>query len=275
MYENLSTFTVELEQENVRSWEERIDTMDIFPLVKTNSIPNTETNKYNRFIGFLKEWCANVMSGEYGKTPYMMGKCNTGRLIETFAHKEIPNNWWDTVMNVGKGQEVLHGMPLLKSDDEKENACAALMPAYRAVRDSFSKRWGLLSWIFNHDQYVAERDAMHALSGLMQTLTGKNQKDIDNLYREHKEAVPAGRTAAERKRYAADFRAAERKKLEDAQKDNSTRTRDRDRLRDVDISRDSISVELDDENSFEIEPQVNRGKNAERNIDNRTQSKFK
>ena len=215
------------------------------------------------------------MSGDYSRTPAMMGTCNAGYLINAFAYKEIPNNWWDTALGVGEGKEMLHNIPQFKTEAEKENVCAALMPAYRAVRDSFSKRWGFLSWIFNHDQYVAERDSMHVLSGLMQTLTGKNQKDIDNLYREHKEAVPAGRTAAERKRYAADFRAAERKKLEDAQKDNSTRTRDRDRLRDVDISRDSISVELDDENSFEIEPQVSRGKNAERNIDNRTQSKFK
>ena len=273
MYENLNANIVELEQASLRSWEERVDTMDIFLLGKNSSLSATDTNKYNRFTGFLKEWCSNVMSGDYSRTPAMMGTCNTGYLINAFAYKEIPNNWWDTALGVGEGKEMLHTIPQFKTEAEKENVCAALMPAYRAVRDSFSKRWGFLSWIFNHDQYVAERDSMHVLSGLMQTLTGKTQTEIDVLYQEHKAAVPAGRTAAERKEYAASFRAAASKKIEGAQKDV---VRDRDMVREKEIERDNIEISFDDEEeSIEIAPQVNgNSKNAERNLNDSRWSDF-
>jgi hypothetical protein len=50
---------------------------------------------------------------------------------------------------------------------------------YRAVKENFDKRIKLFSWIFDHARYTAERDTLKALSGLMQSLTGDGQRQID------------------------------------------------------------------------------------------------
>jgi hypothetical protein len=67
------------------------------------------------------------------------------------------------------------------------------------LKDSFEKRWWF-EWLFNHKQYVTERDSIKALKGVMMALTGDDAEVIDRELEEHRDSVPtSGVTPEERK----------------------------------------------------------------------------
>jgi hypothetical protein len=45
------------------------------------------------------------------------------------------------------------------------------IPTYHAIKEKFEKRWWF-EWIFNHKQYVAERDSLKAMDGIFREITG-------------------------------------------------------------------------------------------------------
>jgi hypothetical protein len=209
MYEELEFHHFEEEQKRLIEWENIVDTMDVFP-IKSNYAAYKENDKYRRFTEYLKEYVSNLMSGSSYKMPNIDGECSTGRLVATFAGNKYPKNWWDTALRVGNGKKVEKPLPSIDDlekntfdwDDQrakKDNIYAAFMPAYRALKESFDKRpfW---QWITNHAQYVAERDSLAALSGLLISLTGETQAEINKALSDYKNAMPStGRTSEERK----------------------------------------------------------------------------
>jgi len=66
----------------------------------------------------------------------------------------------------------------------------AFFPAYRALRDSFSKRWWF-EWIFNHKQYVAERDALKVMTNLITSIGGYTKSELDQEYKANKTFISA------------------------------------------------------------------------------------
>ena len=64
------------------------------------------------------------------------------------------------------------------------------MPTYFAIKEKFEKRWWI-EWIFNHKQYVAERDSLKAMDGLFRELTGYGkfgaEQELDNFKNELQE----------------------------------------------------------------------------------------
>jgi hypothetical protein len=74
---------------------------------------------------------------------------------------------------------------------------------YRALKERNDKRW-FFERIFNRKQYIAERDSLKALTGLMMSLTGETKEDINKVLAEYKNAMnDSGRTSEERKAEAA------------------------------------------------------------------------
>ena len=56
-----------------------------------------------------------------------------------------------------------------------------LLPAYRTLKESFSKRsW--LEFIFNHRQYTAERDALKVVKSMMLSMTGDTMEQLNDRY---------------------------------------------------------------------------------------------
>lgn len=209
MYEELEFHHFKEEQKRLIEWENIVDTMDVFP-IKSNYAAYKENDKYRRFTEYLKEYVSNLMSGSSYKMPNIDGECSTGRLVATFAGNKYPKNWWDTALRVGNGKKVEKPLPSIDDlqentfgwDDkraQKDNIYAAFMPVYRALKESFDKRpfW---QWITNHAQYVAERDSLAALSGLLISLTGETKAEINKALSDYKNAMPStGRTKEERK----------------------------------------------------------------------------
>lgn len=216
MYEELEFHHFEEEQKRLIEWENIVDTMDVFP-IKSNYAAYKENDKYRRFTEYLKEYVSNLMSGSSYKMPNIDGECSTGRLVATFAGNKYPTNWWDTALKVGNGKKVEKPLPSIDDlqentfgwDDQrakKDNIYAAFMPVYRALKESFDKRpfW---QWITNHAQYVAERDSLDALSGLLISLTGETKAEINKALSDYKNAMPStGRTREERKAEALSIR---------------------------------------------------------------------
>ena len=62
------------------------------------------------------------------------------------------------------------------------------MPAYRALRDSFSKRWWF-EWIFNHKQYVAERDAVKVMGNLIMSMSDFTKEELDGVYKNNTKII--------------------------------------------------------------------------------------
>ena len=107
----------------------------------------------------------------------------------------LPENWWKLAMRTGKTGVIDEDMPGEgfgvfdpTEDDRRAALYDMLMPAYRAFRENFQARpW--YHWITQHDRYTAERDTMHAIRGIMMTLTGFDRATFDSDYNQYVEHV--------------------------------------------------------------------------------------
>ena len=107
----------------------------------------------------------------------------------------LPENWWKLAMRTGKTGVIDDDMPgggfgvFDPSEDDRRAALYdMLMPAYRAFRENFQARpW--YHWFTQHDRYTAERDTMHAIRGIMMTLTGFDRATFDSDYNQYVEYV--------------------------------------------------------------------------------------
>ena len=198
MYEEFEYFEKK-EQKRLQEWKNIVAAMDEFPIHSKYELDG-ETNKFVRFTEYLKKMIPDLLSGSDYRVPPIEGMCNRGLLVLTFAGNKFPNDWWDTALKVGKGQRVSKPLPSIKNfgtelfsevtDKEKiDNIYVTFMPMYRALKESFDKRpfW---HWITRHNEYTAERDSLTALSGLMMSLTGEKQEDINQAYNEYKKVMP-------------------------------------------------------------------------------------
>jgi hypothetical protein len=292
MYEELEFHHLKEEQKRLMEWENIVDSMDVFP-IKSNYAAYNENDKYRRFTEYLKEYATNLMSGSSYKMPNIDGECTTGRLVATFAGNKYPTNWWDTALKVGKGKKVEEPLPSIDDlqentfgwDDkraQKDNIYAAFMPVYRALKESFEKRpfW---QWITNHAQYVAERDSLAALSGLLISLTGETQAEINKALSDYKKAMPStGRTNEERKEEARRIRKEAKASSNDkslneensyvsiAQNQQDGKTHDIENTEKESVNQDRVSIEVDLEDadkSINIELPIADAVDMDKSID--------
>ena len=149
---------------------------------------STPQDKYERFMEYTREWMHGILTSDATKKnvihPSEFGSINVAN--------QLGKDWWDLTRRFGSGKEVTEGLPMgtHTSKADKEMVYDKFMPAYRAIRESFMKR-SFLQWIFNHAQYTAERDAMHAIRGIVMSLTGDSKEAFDTNFTEYRTHMTA------------------------------------------------------------------------------------
>ena len=282
MYENMFYQHPEKEAKRLQEWETKIDAMSAFPM-HSKFAAAKETDKYARFTGYLKEYVTDMLSGSGYRVPNIEGVCNKGLLVVTFAGNKFPKDWWETAIDVANGKNVEKPLPSIDTLKEntfgdmdkraqKDNIYTAFMPMYRALKERNDKRW-FFERIFNRKQFMAERDALKALTGLMMSLTGETKNEINNALKEYKEAMPdAGRTAEERRAEAARIKEEALAKKASEPEDIIEEEKTLDIADKEAINNDSVKekVEIDltnGEKDVEIELAIGEGKDLDKSID--------
>ena len=199
-------------------WENRITAMSSFQMLDRYKASKS-TNKYDRFVGFLKEWAFERMkSAEKRPNPNKIGlidgfdikdenndviknmqeesfamlsfeKKDKNAVAQTLDERvDDPDKFWEAAIASSGNKKINGAMPKIKGDNAKP-VYDLFMPAYRALKDRFEKR-SIFQWITNHAQYTAERDSIKALEGIMRSLTGDSLEKVTEKLAEMRQRMP-------------------------------------------------------------------------------------
>ena len=190
----------------VSEWKNFISSVDNIPF-NPNHTYKDENNVYERLTEYVKDWAESVFGyyttadGELRNLPDEEESKEAKDWFENVKGKLTPlaSDWYQSALN---GQKIgYRPLPTLKVDnkmteEDKKRAYddirievqSTFFPAYRALRDSFSKRsW--IQWIFNHRRYVAEREALKVMTNLITSMTGYTQEELDAEYIRHQQDI--------------------------------------------------------------------------------------
>ena len=178
--------------QTLQMWENRVSNMNGFAIPDRYELGGVK-GKYARFTGFIEMWITeafqhadDVVSDDeslmrFGKLELDMSKTN--------------DNWFKHAQNVAIGKATDANLPTTKenaTDADKKIIYDTFLPAYRAIKEKFEKR-SFLQFIFNHAQYVAERDSLRAIEGIVTTLTGEGKAGLDAAYAQYKIELPTSK----------------------------------------------------------------------------------
>ena len=208
-----------LANRQLMAWQLRVAGIDFYeaPTGQQYKFLEKKSGIYERLTGTVKGYLLSVMHGaltgikEIDERPGMI-----------YATGEFDKKkWFDNAIKVGKGQNPRPD--LLQTLDQGETLEQSisltkeqLLPAYRALKESFERR-SFIQWIFNHDQYTAERDSYRAIRGVMMTLLDQTREEFDDTYEQYCKDVKSLLTPKEIKeetkesRRIAKLKAAEKK----------------------------------------------------------------
>ena len=142
--------------------------------------------KYTNQNGELKDAVDREESKETAEWLETVGNCMT----------RLENNWWEVAL---KGEKHPNYYPLptiqgkLKAEELsalKDEVYEKLLPAYRAVKESFAKRWWF-EIIFNNRQYTAERDTLKVMTKMILAMTNDTMEQLNARYEAFKQEVPS------------------------------------------------------------------------------------
>ena len=144
---------------------------------------------YESFTSFVEEFAERLLKGTGTGFTYMGEEEHSFGELD-FDSASLPKDWWSIAKMVADGKKPKESIPQIPYSDKQNNLTVynALLPAYRAIRESFENR-SVFQWITNHAEYTAERDAMKALEGLMISLTGDSKAKLEEAYSEYKDEV--------------------------------------------------------------------------------------
>ena len=153
-------------------------------------IPDEQQSEVSK--DFMKVVGKNVtpLANDWFEAALSGGK--VGRMLPTI--KEMGLNHFKAkrmeTKTLEKEQRKVEQMNKRVTDDVRYEINNAFIPAYRALRDGFSKRWWF-EWIFNHKQYVAERDALKVMENLITSIGGYTKAELDAEYKANKTFISA------------------------------------------------------------------------------------
>ena len=166
-------------------------------------------DKYERFTGYLKEWIINlfISSKKLGNIYDEESTDETEFTKAIFDQFELNKSQkdflWQEAIEVGSGKkDVIDDnfnyntllTPLKFQDNEHIKAVYDMfMPTYHAIKEKFEKRWWF-EWIFNHKQYVAERDSLKAMDGIFREITGYGKLNTEEKLSEFRNELKEMRT---------------------------------------------------------------------------------
>ena len=215
--------------QEIRDWNGMLSNVQNIPL-NPNYKYNDENDLYERLNAHVKGFVEGVFGvyvtaeGEFRDVPDEQQNEVTKDFMKAIRGNVTPleNDWFEAALSGGKIgrmlpkikeigadplQDALKGGQVdpqaaanaqQKAEQEKKRISNnvryeinnAFFPAYRALRDSFSKRWWF-EWIFNHKQYVAERDALKVMTNLITSIGGYTKAELNAEYKANKTMITA------------------------------------------------------------------------------------
>ena len=183
----------------LKNWKTFVENMDALEL-NENYEYSKPKNKYYRFTDHMKCWIQGLLGVREEDGSFLllhdedMTEEERSWEIVRRNSRELNTNWWKVALNgKGKTDKPLPIMNFTTSEEDvplvKDQIYATLLPAYRALKESYDKRWAI-EWIFNHRQYTAERDTMNVLKNLMISLTGDSVEAFEERYEAYKVELP-------------------------------------------------------------------------------------
>ena len=176
---------------NLREWKYKVQNKDSH-LIPPGYQDKRKSGLYEGFTGFIEEFAERLLSGSDTGIVNMRSEESSFQELD-YDSKSLPKDWWTAAQKVADGRKPKEPIPRIAYSDKQNNLTVynALLPAYRAIRESFENR-SILQWFTNHEEYTAERDAMKALEGLMLSLTGDTKEALEEAYFDYKDEVELG-----------------------------------------------------------------------------------
>ena len=183
----------------LRNWKSAVADMGTIALNENYEYSNPK-NKYYRFTDHMKCWIQGLLGVREEDGSFLllqeedMTQEEKSWEIVRRNSRELNMNWWKVALNgKGKTDKPLPIMNFTTSEEDaslvKDQIYATLLPAYRALNESFGKR-SVFQWIFNHRQYTAERDSLKVIKNIMLSLTGDSVEAFNERYEAYKADVP-------------------------------------------------------------------------------------
>ena len=179
--------------QNLQVWESRVANTDNFTIPERYML-NGAKGKYARFTGFIEAWITEAFQHTDDTVSDDASLMQFGRLELDMS--KIKDDWFKHAQNVAIGKETEANLPTTKenaTDADKKIIYDTFLPAYRAIKERFEKR-SFWQFIFNHAQYVAERDSLRAIEGVVTTLTGEGKAGLEAAYAQYKIELPTSNT---------------------------------------------------------------------------------
>ena len=149
------------EQKKLLYWQLAVEGMDVLDIPEDEYEAARKRGKYDRFTTLVREFSERLL---YKTNTGVEFFGNTGAL-PFFKTDSLKEDWWQQAVDLGRGKIPKERfLPEMEKPSEETIKAVfdTFMPAYRALTESFAKR-SIFQWIFNHAQYIAERDAIRGL----------------------------------------------------------------------------------------------------------------
>ena len=213
--------------QEIRDWNGMLSNVQNIPLNSNYNYKN-ENDLYERLTAHIKGFVEGVFgvyvnaNGELRNIPDGQQSEVSKDFMKVVGKNVTPleNGWFEAALSGGK---IGHTLPKIKEikvdalqdshkdakvdpqtadnnqkkaeqkkkrvyNDVRYEINNAFFPAYRALKDSFSKRWWF-EWIFNHKQYVAERDALKIMENLITSIGGYTKSELKAEYKVQKSTI--------------------------------------------------------------------------------------
>ena len=177
----------------LKEWELRLSNMNNFNIPEHYDLANAE-GKYNRFTGYVQMWIFDIFSHANDNIIVAHPDLLPLRRLKVEIPNDIPGDWFKHAQNVAKGKVKENKLPKLinlpASDEDKQTVFNTFLPAYRAIKERYQKRY-FWEYFTKHAEYTAERDTLKAIEGVLSTLIGVDKAEIKAKYDEFKENIPS------------------------------------------------------------------------------------
>lgn len=163
------------------TWSNNVANMKKIDISKEEGLEISKPkNKYYRFTEYLSFWTKKLF--------------DQNALWSESSLFKLHDDWFTKALNIVNKKEAINDLPCLSSEDPnfdtaKDQIYGTFLPVYRAIKESFDKRWGI-EFLFNHRQYTAERDALKALKLLMRSVTRDKEEAFEQRYNDFLYEIP-------------------------------------------------------------------------------------
>ena len=183
--------------QEIRDWKGYISNVKSIPLNPKHTYTD-ENDIYERLHTYIKGYVENIFGLSVPEDKLSEEQKEWRKTTEGMS--ALDSDWYNIALKGNKNGflpelENVDEINFEKLDELKKTQKNIryevedrFLPAYRALRDSFSKRWWF-EWIFNHKQYVAERDAVKVMGNLIMSMSDFTKEELDGVYKNNTKII--------------------------------------------------------------------------------------